>query len=213
MWLQDKRVRQGFDSPTTPKGVTARRNRGLRGRSSLPGEGFDSPLLHNLTKFYSIMIDIKNLSVGDYVQICGGGPIVRITTIYGKEDRLVGETQKGVAICRVEDVVPIALSPEFLVRYGFFLNDEFGVYEFRCRAFRAIVDLREHQNRIQVEVTDPSLEGGGSLPPVYRARRWAFFTRTSTCFSIGKSKLGYIRLWRGLTSQSRIRDTVSQCLP
>lgn len=140
------------------------------------------------------MIDIKNLSVGDYVQICGGGPIVRITTIYGKEDRLVGETQKGVAICRVEDVVPIALSPEFLVRYGFFLNDEFGVYEFRCRAFRAIVDLREHQNRIQVEVTDPSLEGGGSLPPVYRARRWAFFTRTSTCFSIGKSKLGYIRL-------------------
>ena len=68
MWLQDKRVRQGFDSSTTPKGVTARRNRGLRGRSSLPREGFDSPLLHNLTKFYSIMIDIKQLSIGDWVQ-------------------------------------------------------------------------------------------------------------------------------------------------
>ena len=61
-------MRQGFDSPTTPKGVTARRNRGLRGRSSLPREGFDSPLLHNLTKFYSIMIDIKQLSIGDWVQ-------------------------------------------------------------------------------------------------------------------------------------------------
>lgn len=132
------------------------------------------------------MIDIKNLSVGDYVQICGGGPIVRITTIYGKEDRLVGETQKGVAICRVEDVVPIALSPEFLVRYGFFLNDEFGVYEFRCRAFRAIVDLREHQNRIQVEVTDPSWRGAVPYHPYIEQEGGRFLHELQHVFRLAK---------------------------
>lgn len=132
MWLQDKRDATGVRLPDHPlKGVTARRNRGLRDRSSLPREGFDSPLLHNLTKFYSIMIDIKQLSIGDWVQHytapCKIRSIIRKAAISDDEVIYVVELtdpRLGDVFCdRLSSIRPLPITPEIMANIGFWQFD------------------------------------------------------------------------------------------
>ena len=92
---------------------------------------FDSCTTHNLTKFYSIMIDIKQLSIGDWVQYdtrpCKIRSITRKAAI--SDDEVVymvelTDPQFGdVFWTRLSSIRPLPITPEIMAHSGFWQFD------------------------------------------------------------------------------------------